>query len=95
MYLRTVKFQVKQSSMGQFRSVAEGTKAAVAKFDGLQSTQVAMDNSGKGILVGVWDSEEKAMAGMDASNEIWAGVAEHLEAPPEYVDYQHCMALRV
>lgn len=94
MYLRTVKFQVKQSSMGQFRSVAEGTKEAVAKFDGLQSTQVAMDNSGNGILVGVWDSEEKAMAAMPASNEIWAGLAEHLKAPPEYIDYQHCMALR-
>ncbi len=94
MYLRTIKFRVKQSSMGKFRDVAEGTKDAVAKFDGLQSTQVAMDSSGNGILVGVWDSEEKAMTAMPASNEIWAGLADHLEAPPEYVDYKHCMTLR-
>ena len=94
MYLRTVRFQVKQSSMGQFRSLAEGSKEAVAKFDGLQTAQVAMDNAGNGILVGVWDSEEKAMAAMAASNEIWAGLAEHLQGPPEYIDYQHGMALR-
>jgi hypothetical protein len=94
MYLRTVKFQVKQSSMGQFKALAEGTKDAVARFDGLQSTQVAMDASGNGILVGLWDSEEKAMAAMSASHEIWAGLADHLESPPEYVDYRHCMTLR-
>lgn len=94
MYLRTIRFQVKQSSMGRFQSLAEGTKDAVARFDGLQSTQVAMDNAGNGILVGLWESEEKAMAAMGASNEIWAGLAEHLQAPPEYVDYQHCLTLR-
>ena len=94
MYLRTIKFRVKQSSMGQFKDVAEGTKDAVAKFDGLQSTQVAMDDSGNGILVGLWDSEEKAMAAVSASNAIWAGLADHLESPPEYVDYRHCMSLR-
>ncbi len=94
MYLRTVRFQVKQSSMGQFQAVAEGTKEAVAKFDGLRSTQVAMDNAGSGILVGVWESEEKAMAAMPASNEIWAGLAEHLQAAPEIVDYPHGMELR-
>jgi predicted mannosyl-3-phosphoglycerate phosphatase (HAD superfamily) len=94
MYLRTIRFQVKQSSMGRFQSLAESTKEAVARFDGLQSTQVAMDNAGNGILVAVWDREEEAMAALAASSEIWAGLAEHLQDPPEYFDYHHCLTLR-
>lgn len=94
MMIRTIKFQARKESLSQFAQLAGGTKAAVAKMDGLQHSFVGIDGNGRGCLVGVWESAEKAQASQAVSDAIWAGLAEHLEGPPEFIDYPTALPLR-
>ena len=93
MYMRTTRFQLKQASIAKFEEVTDEARKTTANFDGLQHSYAAIDDAGNGLVVAVWDSEEKATANLAAVKEAWAGLAEHFDGPPQMAGYTN--ALRV
>ena len=87
MFLRTIRFQAKRSAMAKFQELAEFARERSAPLDGLLQNYVAMDETGKGVMVGVWTSREKAQASLDAVQANWAAVSEHLEGEPQMDEY--------
>ncbi len=76
MYLRTIRFQAKRSAMAKFQELAEFARQRSAPLEGLLQNYVAMDETGKGVMVGVWESQEKAKASLDVVNANWLDVRE-------------------
>ena len=94
MFVRTTRFKIKQGSMSQFREVAEGTKGQVSKMDGLLQSYSCVDDSGNGVLVAVWESDEKAKAGGPQAKAVWASIAEHLDGEPQVSEFRTVVALK-
>ena len=63
MYIRTTRFQAKKGSIGKFKELAEYARARATTLDGLLSNYIAIDDSsGKGVMIGIWESREKLTA---------------------------------
>ena len=87
MYLRTIRFQAKRSAMAKFQELAEFARVRSAPLDGLLQSFLAMDETGKGVMVGVWSSREKAQASHEEVKANWAAVSEHMEGEPQMDEY--------
>jgi quinol monooxygenase YgiN len=87
MYIRTTRFQAKKASIGKFKELAEYARARTTTLDGLLSNYIAIDESGKGLMIGIWESREKLAASLPAIKANWAGVAEHLDGDPVTDEY--------
>ena len=94
MFVRTTRFTVKQSSMGQFREIAEGTRQRVSEMDGLLHSYSCVDDSGQGLLVGIWEDEAKAKAGAAQVKAVWGSIAAHLEGEPQFTEYRTVIAIK-
>jgi quinol monooxygenase YgiN len=87
MYIRTTRFQVKKGSIAKFQELSDYARAKASKLEGLLQNYLAIDSSGKGVMVGVWESKEKAEANLEAIKANWAGVMEHMEGQPQMDEY--------
>jgi heme-degrading monooxygenase HmoA len=94
MFVRTTRFKMKQNAMSQVREIAEGTKGQVSKMEGMQKSYCCVDDSGNGLLVAVWESEEKAKAGGPQAKAVWASIAEHLDGEPQVTEYRTVVAVK-
>jgi heme-degrading monooxygenase HmoA len=94
MFVRTTRFTVKQSSIGQFREIAEGTRDRVSEMDGLLHSYSCVDDSGHGLLVGIWEDEDKAKAGAAQIRAVWASIAAHLEGGPQFTEYRTVIVIK-
>jgi heme-degrading monooxygenase HmoA len=87
MYIRTTRFQAKRSSLPRFQELAAAAKGNAATLDGLQQSYLAIDDAGKGVMVAIWESKEKAAAGLPSVMASWAGAIEHMEGHPQMDEY--------
>jgi len=94
MYLRTIRFQAKRSAMAKFQELAEFARQRSAPLEGLLKNYVAMDETGNGVMVGVWESKEKAQAGFDAVKANWSEVQEHMEGEPKMDEYPIALQIK-
>ena len=94
MYMRVTRFQLKQASIGKFQEVTGAAKKVTATFGGLQHCYSAIDESGNGLMVAVWESEESATANLPAVKEAWAGLAEHFDGPPQMSGYTNAILVK-
>ena len=94
MFIRTTRYQVKKSSMGKFQELGEFARERVAKLDGLLQNYVAMDESGSAVMVGVWESKEKAEAQLPAIKANWAEVMEHVEGQLQIDEYPTALQVK-
>jgi hypothetical protein len=79
--------------MAKFQELAEFARLRSAPLDGLLQSYLAMDETGKGVMVGVWASREQAQASFDEVKANWDAVSEHLDGEPQMDEYP--IALRI
>jgi quinol monooxygenase YgiN len=94
MFIRTTRYQVKKTSIAKFQELAEFARERVAKLDGLLQNYVAMDESGKAVMVGVWESREKCQASMETIKANWSEVMEHVDGPLQIDEYPTAMRVK-
>jgi hypothetical protein len=94
MYMRATRFHLKQDSISKFEEVTDEARRTTARFDGLQHCYSAIDESGNGLMVAVWDSEEQAAANLSAVKEAWAGLAQHFDGPPQMTGYSNALLVK-
>jgi len=94
MYIRTIRFRAKKSAMAKFQELAEFARERSAKLEGLLQNYVAMDESGNGVMVGVWEGKEKAQASLEAVKANWAEVREHMEGEPQMDEYPIALQIK-
>jgi heme-degrading monooxygenase HmoA len=87
MYIRTTRFQVKKSAIAKFQEMAEFAKGRAATLDGLLQNYLAIDDSGKGVMIGIWESKDKLTASLPAVKANWADAMENLEGQLELDEY--------
>ena len=94
MFVRTTRFKVKQSSMSRIREIAEGSRDQVSRMEGLLHSYSCVDDSGTGLLIGIWDDEEKARLGAPRVKALWESIAEHFEGEPQATEYRTVVEIK-
>lgn len=94
MFVKTTRYQLKKDSMAKFRELSESARGRVASLDGLLYDFVAMDDTGRAVVVGVWESSEKARDSTQTVKAIWADVMEHVEGQLEMDEYPNALQLK-
>lgn len=94
MFMRATRFQLKQGSIAKFQEVTDEARKTTANFGGLRHCYSAIDPSGSGLMVAVWDSEEAATANLPAVKAAWAGLAEHFDGSPQMTGYTNALLVK-
>ena len=94
MCIRSTRFQVRPDSIGRFQELVESAKQKTAPLDGLRQSYFAMDDSGKGVMLGIWESREKALSSLPAVKAAWAEVMEHLAGQPQIDEYSNAAQVK-
>lgn len=87
MFARTVNFKIKASDIQAFRGEAEKVREALKKFPGMSHQFTVIQDDGKGLSLGVWDSEDAAKAGFEGIQKIWASLSDYLTEPLSVTSY--------
>jgi hypothetical protein len=92
MYARVVNFNLNTEAWDEALAMVATIEEQIGAFSGLRSwVNITNRESGKGIAVAVFDSQESMEAVTDQVNELLAGFGKFFTAPPS-VDHGEVIA---
>jgi hypothetical protein len=92
MYARVVTFNLNTEAWDEALAMVATIEEQIGDFSGLKSwVNITNRESGKGIAVAVFDSQESMEAVTDQVNELLAGFGKFFTAPPN-VDHGEVIA---
>jgi hypothetical protein len=92
MYARVVTFNLNTEAWDEALAMVATIEEQIGAFSGLKSwVNITNRESGKGIAVAVFDSQESMEAVTDQVNELLAGFGKFFTAPPS-VDHGEVIA---
>jgi hypothetical protein len=92
MYARVVNFDLNTEAWDEALAMVATIEGQIGAFSGLKSwVNITNRESGKGIAVAVFDSQESMEAVTDQVNELLAGFGKFFTAPPS-VDHGEVIA---
>jgi quinol monooxygenase YgiN len=94
MFVRTTRFKVKQGSISRLPEITEGAKEQVLKMDGLLHSYSCVDDAANGLLIGLWQDEQKAGAASARAKAIWESIAEHLDGELQVTEYRTVISIK-
>ncbi len=87
MFARVTAYRMNPDSEDEVVAMLDDIRAEVAKIAGVISTYSMWNEDGTGLTVSIYESESAADAAVAAIQQVWAGLAAHLIAPPEATAY--------
>jgi hypothetical protein len=81
MYARVSSFQIKPDKIAEMRAAMPAAGAKLKAIPGITECKTCWDESGKGIVFALYQSQQHAEASADTVRSIWGGLMGYLAAP--------------
>ncbi|HUX31819.1 MAG TPA: hypothetical protein VMV78_14520 [Thiobacillus sp.] len=94
MYARITTFQADPSKLDAIEKMTDSIREQLKKVSGLTACYTCVNESGSGVTVAVYESQEHADRGSDQTRAIWASLASLLTAPPNIQTYDNVTDLK-
>jgi len=87
MYSRVTQFKGNPEKLAELEARVDGIKDHMSGVDGMIASYACWNGDASGVTMTVYESEEAANAATPHVQQIWAGLADLLIAPPEISSY--------
>lgn len=82
MYARISSFQIKPEKIAEMRAAMPSAGAKLKAIPGIQECKTCWDESGKGTVFAIYESQQHAEASSEAVRSVWGGLMGYLADPP-------------
>lgn len=82
MYARVSAIQINPDKLAEMKAAMPATGAKLKLIPGILECKTCWDESGKGLVFAVYESQAHADAASDAIRGIWGNLMGFLSAPP-------------
>jgi hypothetical protein len=82
MYARVSSFQIKPDKIAEMRAAMPAAGAKLKAIPGIVECKTCWDESGKGIVFAIYQTQQHAEGSADAVRNVWGGLMGYLAAPP-------------
>jgi hypothetical protein len=82
MYARVSSFQIKPDKIAEMRAAMPAVGAKLKAIPGIVECKTCWDESGKGIVLAIYQTQQHAEGSADAVRNVWGGLMGYLAAPP-------------
>jgi len=82
MYARVSTIQIKPENLAEMRAAMPAAGARLKVIPGILECKTCWDESGKGTVFAVYQSQQHAEASVEAVRNVWVGLMGYLAAPP-------------
>lgn len=94
MFARVTTYKVKPGSEEALLEKVEGVRRRLADLDGLLSSHSLWKEDGRGLVVGIWESEAAMQNGAAKVRASWESLAEHLDGALEIETYENVEVMK-
>lgn len=82
MYARVSSIQIQPARLAEMSAAMPAVGAQLKAIPGMLECKTCWDNSGKGVVFALYDSQAAAEASAETIRNIWGGLMGFLAAPP-------------
>ena len=82
MYARVSSIQIKPAHLADMKAAMPAASAKLKLIPGIVECKTCWDETGKGVVFALYESQAMAEAGSEAVRAVWGGLMGYLSAPP-------------
>ena len=87
MYARITNYQCDPARLDDVNARLPDIKSQITRLDGAVSIYTVWGDDGAGVTVSIWNDKTAADASQPMVRDIWAGLADLMQGPPQAQEY--------
>ncbi len=94
MHARVTRFQCDAARLDEMVAMIPAVREQVSAISGGTANWAVWNDDGSGMAIAIYESEAAAAAAQPQIQQVWAGLAQLLTAPPEVMAFSNAENMR-